>query len=679
MADKMMRIAGRRDDGSAKAISVNDLGELRVESNHKNLMTEVVSNRDVPKGKTLSLGVFETIGMDTLRISVSVSNAAGYELTVEELQYPNESSPIARTTKIFNKSTGGYVFSGPNTVEISLSSSAIVLKAKNISNSMDTRMGFFVTALKSGSNSTEMMALNTARDKAEILKTDKNGRLLVNSNFNVIANFTAEDEKNSLAPSASFETSKMSMNGCNVLDLSLFSNLYYGYKAEIREYNYNFEAETFVLTKTHKIKNPEESLSYNTENKKIKIVSPYVSLYLKSLSSNLNKIGVEMMGSVHNVSSNKLGQIETMLEQLLEIQKNSQLNPKRAMLTDVKLRKTSVNYIHEYRNGKFYGTYGLDVYTSEDGEAWEKITSLPPKDGANRIIEHLFVGGYGNLVACCYGGEVFISDENGVFKAEPDIVSGIFNHNWGSTRHENVIAFTTYEKAGMETSNRHEAFLSTDSGRTFKRIFDKSIIISPEFPPLEDRRTHLHDIEYDPLSGRLYIWAGDFGAASLYYSDDWGNTWNMFANQRKFAGNYTQLISGPRGLFLAADTSGGGGDFLNIDRNRVINPQLELSDFTEGFWSMQDRSKRYLSTKKFVNRAEQIYMFSACPEYDENGRCGYLAFSRDGYSWQLLWESPHTKHMSGLDTVVYGNGRIVGSYNNKEGDGYLTFTALLHL
>lgn len=532
MADKMMRIAGRGVDTTAKPISVSNSGKIHTMDAVEELLNKLVSDTDIPIGLTKSFGEFRVDGLDELYINTATGNFFGYKIIVEEILL-GSGAPKTLKTHTSPTMSGASEFTVRN-----ITSHYVRISVQNTSTSGASRVGLFAVAKKTK-------------------------------------------------------------------------------KVDIKE-------------------------------------------SVDDLKSTLNTLTSSVNGNI---------------KKLMALQNVTKV----PVISNVNIKKTSVNYVQDFKDGLFYGTHGVNIFTSPDGDTWTPIASVPSSETTNRIIEHLFKTDTGRLVACCYGGDVFISSESGAFGATPSFSSGTFNHNWGTTRHANVIGFTTYDPAGLDAGQKHEAWLSVDNGATFQKIFDNSVITSPKFPTLTDTRTHLHDIEYDPYSGRIYVWAGDFDAVSLYYSDNMGATWELFANQRKVLGNATQLIAGEYGLALGADTYGGGVGFIHKEHSNKINPIPTLSDLDDNHWRKQDLTKRYLSTKKWVDRKNSVFLIPAAPEYDEDGRRGYLAFSENGRDWNFIWESPHSNHMAGLETIVYGDGKLVGAYHDRGTSGYTTFTADLKI
>ena len=87
MADKMMRIAGRSPEGKAKALLVNEYGDLKVGQGQQILMDEFYSSqgREISSGETWTSETFLTEGMEKLTVATSINTSGEYHLYVEEL------------------------------------------------------------------------------------------------------------------------------------------------------------------------------------------------------------------------------------------------------------------------------------------------------------------------------------------------------------------------------------------------------------------------------------------------------------------------------------------------------------------------------------------------------------------------------------------------------------------
>ena len=338
------------------------------------------------------------------------------------------------------------------------------------------------------------------------------------------------------------------------------------------------------------------------------------------------------------------------------------------ILKNITLTKSGV-FVHWFHDGFFYASYRRTILRSETGSSWVDYHTFPIIGDTLQGIESIVVSDTGRIVVGTHGGEIFISDEDGQFEDEPSHKSeGRFYRGWGHFKHSNIIGFSTYSKHGE--SGAHEAFLSVDNGRTFKKVFDNSTLDT--LPPMATEAYHLHDFEYDPYSGRLYLWQGDGPNRTLYCSDDFGESW-VSSFERGVANNATQTIPTPYGIAMGSDSAPGGINYLHIDRSNRINPDLAEADFEEGFWTFDGTEERYVAYRKWIDREKGIYLMPFVGEYSDNGH-GLIAYSKDGYHWQLLHKTFAKGHYFGFWSVQYGNGKLVAMHNDDV-DGHSVFVA----
>lgn len=307
-----------------------------------------------------------------------------------------------------------------------------------------------------------------------------------------------------------------------------------------------------------------------------------------------------------------------------------------------------------FHDGKFYGANaGTAIRVSDDAENWEALTSSPYEEGAmGERIEILLVSETGRVIVGYFNGKVYVSDEDGVFPDEPAFVTSKFSRRRGHFVYRNIIGICTYDTHGME--NKHEFWLSTDNGETFELVFDNSNV---EGTLLDPDRFHFHDCEYDPYSGRIMIWGGDFENRNLWYSDDWGVTWNR--TWETFSpGNATQVIATTKGIMLGSDTDPGGFASLTVNRRNKINPIIDSDTYDSHYWHFNPN--RYIAARRWVERDKGIYIVPFYSEHDDG--VGHLASSRDGNTWHEIYKTRSIGFHHGFVSVSYGNGKVVASY-----------------
>lgn len=375
---------------------------------------------------------------------------------------------------------------------------------------------------------------------------------------------------------------------------------------------------------------------------------------------------------------------QTTLKELLEAVKNLNSDnkeslPKKPILKNVSiLEDTGCDQILWFHDGFFYANKKSARQTlvkSSDGRTWEDVhtfTFEAPTSGISKVL----VGDTGHILVGNTSGEVYVSDSKGGFSSTPTFTTGKLSHKFGRFKHENVLGITTYDAQGFDNGQKHEAWLSTDNGATYNKVFDNMTLqnLLTEYPASDAPQVHIHDIEYDPYSGRLYIWQGDLNTATFYYSDDWGVSWNL-GFPRGAANNHTQLIATVDGLTFGADTAGGGAGFLPLDRRKNIKPIIDIKNFDRDHWKFNHDGERFVAGGKWVDRENDVYLMTYTVEFDDNAeRSAPLAYSKNGKDWQVLWHNFEKGHATGFDTIFYGNGLLVGSYR-KIGEPYKVFIA----
>lgn len=195
--------------------------------------------------------------------------------------------------------------------------------------------------------------------------------------------------------------------------------------------------------------------------------------------------------------------------------------------------------------GCLYGTVGSEVYKSTDeGDTWSSVLT------ASGEIQALLVSNTGRIIVSLTNG-LYVSDESqtalGVEPAATFLAGYVFEE-FGQSMHDNYIAVSTYGTKGG--SPPRQAFLSVDYGATWAEIYQETIENMSN--PAD---YHIHDIEYDPYSGRIWLMIGDGDNRDLKYSDDLGVTWSSAYSTPGEIVNITSLMASPFGLLLGSDSS----------------------------------------------------------------------------------------------------------------------------
>lgn len=172
----------------------------------------------------------------------------------------------------------------------------------------------------------------------------------------------------------------------------------------------------------------------------------------------------------------------------------------------------------------FLGSSGSRLYLSDDeGETWERILDAGLGEGR---IELAVMTNHPNIDESI----VFVGGNSKVYKStdlndsshnswqliidEPS--SGYFSSRYGWSLNGRIMMLSSYGSLDAENPPRF-IYLSRDWGETFEEIEMKTI------SEMENPETfHIHDVEYDPYSSRIWVAVGDQENSNVYYSDDWG-------------------------------------------------------------------------------------------------------------------------------------------------------------
>lgn len=201
---------------------------------------------------------------------------------------------------------------------------------------------------------------------------------------------------------------------------------------------------------------------------------------------------------------------------------------------------------------------------------------------------------------------------------------------WGTSIYDNVILLTTYDE---NYTNSH-AYLSLDYGKTFKTVF--------QGPVTPYNRFHIHDCEYDPWTGMLWLVCGDEPAGSRYFfSPNWGVNWYDVAEGMTVGYQDTGVLALPDRLLFAPDD--GPSAIRQILKNKYNTPKythrevenvfvdggdqqsgvLRVGQMTIAYWA----SKQNSLVQKYKKPYNLICVFRERP---------LIVCSGDGVKWYSL-------------------------------------------
>lgn len=632
MADKMMRMAGRGEDGTAKAIRTDNNGNVNTLIDSKTILNQVVSTHGplVPANGTwdsavASSLVFKTLNFTHLHLRASIGTNFKYSVEIIEiLRGSNGTAHEGRKMLVLNNSE-----KTDNTV-VKIDYAEFKIKLYN--NSSESKNIAIYAYLKNFSEpDLTGKTIYEATNKNEVLLTE------------TLSSHGRSVPANGIWDSAVHSGMTFNVRTYTHLHLRTFLSVNFRYSVEIVEI----------------IRNAAGS---SAEGRKLLIMDTVLSN--KETLAKVDYAEFKIKVYNHSDTARNVG-IYAYLKNVPESDKLVETSTKSPNINNLEVIENNL-IPQDFHKGLFYASKynSNEIYTSSDGREWTLKGTIPNNDAVAKIV----ISDTGRLVVATTEGNVFVSDESQQFQGtSPVISSGKFDNRFGSSKYLNIILISTYETHGPDYM--HEAFLSTDNGETFTKIFDNNTLTSFN---VKDDRYHIHSVEYDPYNGNIYVWGGDFDNRAIFLSKDFGKTWSLPIT-RSLMRNTTQLISTEKGLALGADSERGGVSFIEIDRT-VLDQTLEPSKYKENHFLFTTTTDRWIATRPYVNRAKNIYIMGYTAEYSD--KSGYVLHSENGYDWKMLYRTNTAGSYYGINTSVFGNGiALFGQRNNQNSTFYQTVVA----
>lgn len=139
MADKMMRIAGRGNDGLAKPIKIDSDGNLNVR-NMKNIETELVwENKPIVAGEAFGYAI-ENFDAKKINLAISLATATKFRLEIEQ-RPPVGALPIGKTVTLIETGTASGIAS------FDLVSERMLIRIKNEGTTDTVIKGMLITKI----------------------------------------------------------------------------------------------------------------------------------------------------------------------------------------------------------------------------------------------------------------------------------------------------------------------------------------------------------------------------------------------------------------------------------------------------------------------------------------------------------------------------------------------------
>jgi len=652
----MMRVAGRGTDGKAKPLNLTDNGEIKSTPASKILLSEISGSRDgrvVSGESSWTSDVFSSDGYSNLVVHARSGGGFQYSVRINEVMYNDDrlQSLTGRSTRANEQSEENkwtemripYNFFRIEIMNHGTEDKPLALYAY-----LNNKNKYLNIELekKMDEQHNEMMDMLTRQVESKIL----------------LSEFLGSRDGREVSGGSSWSSDVFSSEDYSNLVVHARFGGGFKYSVRINEVMFNDDGlesptgraiwaiERSEQNEWSEMKTPYnffriEIINHGTEDQPFALYA-----YLNNKTTYLDNEIIHMTNKNHDE-----------LVRLLEKSPSEEI--KVPTLTNVQYitNTTSIRNVNFFFDGLFYGSsIGSKLYTSKDCIEWVELYDFENDEEIAWVIvsdTHRIIVGFKN-------GDVYISNEEGVFKPTPDIQTGKLDIRFGQTKHNNVILFSTYENKGNFDTKKHEVWLSRNNGESFSKIFDNDTPDS--FKPITNKDNyHLHNVEFDHLSGRIYLYNGDFDQTLLQYSDDWGKTWHA-VGERDDMLNVTQLISIHDGLVLGADHSGGGIDFIRLDRNKTALDIPKITNYIEHYWRLSDKNHGYIATRRWIDREQGIYLMGFTPEHNDEAS-GFIIYSENGLDWVVIQKSISNGNYKGFENVVYGNGIVASSHISNNG------------
>jgi|LSQX01.2.fsa_nt_gb hypothetical protein len=327
----------------------------------------------------------------------------------------------------------------------------------------------------------------------------------------------------------------------------------------------------------------------------------------------------------------------------------------------------------------FYGNRNLHnrIYSTADmGDTWQTHTTVLSTDFTNEFGSIITVIGKtrsGRLVASTDAsgtsgvGHIIQTEIDGVTWQENPVVSfgmpgGYVEEMYGYSIFEDVVIVGSY---GPVASKCDEVWATFNGGDNWYKIGSGF---------LGESEGHIHDVEFDPYSGRIYAalehrqyvapdGAGDWELKHrgspvdrIMYTDNWGNTWNDVSTTpgRIFGPlSTTAIIALQSGVFFGSDGRPDGVSAWFRDTNRPLKPMFDKDIIlgyvpigVEGF-----NSFRHIAFKPSITRHPQLNLcilpFAHESSFDNDKAVIRHLATTDGVEWHTVWSHPRAFNAKG--------------------------------
>lgn len=326
-----------------------------------------------------------------------------------------------------------------------------------------------------------------------------------------------------------------------------------------------------------------------------------------------------------------------------------------------------------------YFTFCTDIYSEDSeteicygiaGNAINASTNYGGnlKDGTNiksfgsgtitnfvkRIGDTLLVG----VEKSAGGGELWLSDgltteANWTKVLETAVETGVhFSMYFGQSFYKNICLVAEY---GSRNKNRN-LYMSLDSGSTWSTILT--------IPSDSLTGSHIHDVEYDPYGGIIWVTTGDgIAAQNIYWSTDLGKTWKkMWSESGKCPAQFTAIMPLPNCILFSTDTT----QNMSVYRiNRVDIKDDDVPPIECAFVRFAEyNAESPFGTKAAIDYKNGAVYFGFQERYDVTKTMPTIYGTNNGHDFYVMWQDKKFPHQVSGSTVYSGINRMCGVSEN---------------
>lgn len=310
-----------------------------------------------------------------------------------------------------------------------------------------------------------------------------------------------------------------------------------------------------------------------------------------------------------------------------------------------------------YSSGVSAGAGGGLYRSVDNGETWTRILKAGSLTGYSQTTSSgevvlVTVRDVNNQYTEVWMSDTLDNDDDANWTKVITASSGIFSGAYGKSVRGNVVLYSVYGPKDALNPPRH-LYISRDFGRTFKEVEVRAIADMPD-----NNHFHLHDCEYDPFTGRIWVSNGDQSNSAIQFSDDWGESWYVISGK----GQPTNIIALPDRILLGTDDWPDG--FKVIYKNNLLPKQIYTEDDVKVLYATllnKDASPPF----KHVANNIQTRTDSQIDTYPYNLLAVFNGSGTTGVA--ILAASPDGKQFYPIATDVSGDmliGSVIGPCSN---------------